>query len=188
MLDLRKYNSVGEALRDALETWPTEVCLIESDRGEEKQRLTYRNFKDKALPLAKSLQDLGIGPGDRLAIIMTNQSKWLISAYAIFFCGATLVPLDFKLKPEEQWQLLKHSGAKALITEYGIWRQLSGSPARSAATCLKTVLATEAPENADMAGAERWEDIKGVNAPVFAPQKRQDIACIVYSSGTGGTP
>ena len=188
MLDLKKYNSVGEALRDALETWPTEVCLVESDRGEEKQRLTYRNFKDKALPLAKSLQDLGIVPGHRIAIIMTNQSKWLISAYAIFFCGATLVPLDFKLKPEEQWQLLKHSGAKILITEYGIWRQLSISPARAAAANLKTVLATEAPENADMAGAERWEELKGVNAPAFVPQKRNDIACIVYSSGTGGTP
>jgi long-chain acyl-CoA synthetase len=119
---------------------------------------------------------------------MTNQSKWLISAYAIFFCGATLVPLDFKLKPEEQWQLLKHSGAKVLITEYGIWRQLSVSPGRSAASNLKIVLATEAPENADMAGAEHWEEVKGVNAPVFVPQKRQDIACIVYSSGTGGTP
>ena len=187
MLDLKKYNSVGEALRDALETWPTEVCLIESDRGEEKQRLTYRNFKDKALPLAKSLQDLGIVSGDRVAIIMTNQSKWLISAYAIFFCGATLVPLDFKLKPEEQWQLLKHSAAKVLITEYGIWRQLSISPARAAAN-LKTVLATEAPENADMAGAERWEELKGVNAPAFVAQKRHDVACIVYSSGTGGTP
>ena len=188
MLDLKKYNSIGEALRDALETWPTEVCLIESDRGEEKERLTYRNFKDKALPLAKALQDLAIGPGDRVAIIMTNQSKWLISAYAIFFCGATLVPLDFKLKPEEQWQLLKHSEAKVLITEYGIWRQLSGSAARATAANVKTVLATESPENADMAGAERWEDVKGANAPVFVPQKRQDIACIVYSSGTGGTP
>jgi long-chain acyl-CoA synthetase len=188
MLDLKKYNSVGEALRDALETWPTEVCLIESDRGEEKQRLTYRNFKDKALPLAKSLQDLAIGPGDRVAIIMTNQSKWLISAYAVFFCGATLVPLDFKLKPEEQWQLLKHSGAKVLITEYGIWRQLSASPGRVAATNVKTVLATEAPEDAELVGAKRWESVKGANPAVFVPQKRQDIACIVYSSGTGGTP
>ena len=188
MLDLKEYTSVGEALRDALETWPTEVCLIESDRGEEKQRLTYRNFKDKSQPLAKSLQDLGIGPGDRVAIIMTNQSKWLISAYAIFFCGATLVPLDFKLKPEEQWQLLKHSGAKVLITEYGIWRQLCVSPARAATATVKTVLVTEAPEDAELSGAERWENVKGANQPAFVPQKRQDIACIVYSSGTGGTP
>ena len=188
MLDLKKYNSVGEALREALETWPTEVCLIESDRGEEKQRLTYRNFKDKAQPLAKSLQDLAIGPGDRVAIIMTNQSKWLISAYSIFFCGATLVPLDFKLKPEEQWQLLKHSGAKVLITEYGIWRQLCVSPARAAAANVKTVLVTEAPEDSELSGAARWEDVKGANPPVFVPQNRRDIACIVYSSGTGGTP
>jgi len=188
MLDLKKYNSVGEALREALETWPTEVCLIESDRGEEKQRLTYRNFKDKAQPLAKSLQDLAIGPGDRVAIIMTNQSKWLISAYAIFFCGATLVPLDFKLKPEEQWQLLKHSGARVLITECGIWRQLCVSPARAAAANVKTVLVTEAPEDSELSGAARWEDVKGANPPVFVPQNRRDIACIVYSSGTGGTP
>jgi long-chain acyl-CoA synthetase len=188
MLDLRNYHSVGQALRDALETWPSEVCLIESDRGAEKLRLTYRAFRDAALPLAKALQDLGITPGDRVSIIMTNQSKWLISAYAIFFCGATLVPLDFKLKPEEQWQLLKHSGAKILITEYGIWRQLSASPGRASAANLKAVLATEAPESADLAGAIRWEDARGVQPPVFVPQARKDVACIVYSSGTGGTP
>ncbi len=64
---------------------------------------------------------------------MTNQSKWLISAYAIFFCGGTLVPLDYKLKAEEQWTLLKHSGASVLVTEYPIWRQLSGSAGRAQA-------------------------------------------------------
>ena len=188
MLDLRKYNCIGEALRDALETWPNEVCLIESDRGEEKQRFTYRAFRDAALPLAKALQDLEIAPGDRVAIIMTNQSKWLISAYAIFFCGATLVPLDFKLKPEEQWQLLKHSGAKILITEYGIWRQLGGSPGRANAAQLKAILATEAPESVDLGGTIRWEEARGAQAPTFAPQSRRDVACIVYSSGTGGIP
>ena len=95
--------------------------------------LTYREFKYAALPLAKALQDLDMVAGERIAIIMTNQSKWLISAYSIFYCGATLVPLDFKLKPEEQWQLLKHSGARILITEHGIWRQLSASAGRDGA-------------------------------------------------------
>jgi len=188
MLDLRNYNSVGEALRDALETWPDKLCLIESDRGEEKLRLSYQEFKKVALPLAKAFEDLGIGPGDRLSIIMTNQSKWLISAYAIFFCGATLVPLDFKLKPEEHWQLLKHSNARILITEYGIWRQLAASPGRANATNLKVVLATEAPANADLGGALRWEEARGAPAPAFVPRSKQDVACIVYSSGTGGTP
>ena len=188
MLDLPKYSSIGEALRDALESFAPEVCLIESDRGEEKLRLTYHDFKNRALPLAKGLQGLGVAVGDRVSIIMTNQSKWLISAYAVFFCGATLVPLDFKLKPEEQWHLLKHSGAKTLITEYGIWRQLAASPSRASATNLQAILATEVAENADLFGALRWEQTRGTQPPVFIPQKRQDLACIVYSSGTGGTP
>jgi long-chain acyl-CoA synthetase len=188
MLDLSHYSSIGEAVRDALETWPTEVCLYESDRGEEKQRITYREFKDRALPLATWLQDSGFKAGDRASIIMTNQSRWLISAYAIFYCGGTLVPLDYKLKPEEQWTLLKHSGASVLITEYPIWRQLAPSTERAAAGDVRCVLVTEAPANADLAGAATWESAKGEGLPTFVPRKREDLACIVYSSGTGGTP
>lgn len=188
MLDLSKYSSIGEAVRDALETWPLDVCLYESDRGEEKQRITYREFKQRALPLAKWLQDAGFKAGDRASIIMTNQSKWLISAYAIFYCGGTLVPLDYKLKPEEQWTLLKHSAASLLITEYPIWQQLSASPIRSSVPNIQTVLVTEAPGNLDLSGAMAWEAAKGPGQPIFVPRGREDLACIVYSSGTGGTP
>lgn len=188
MLDLTKYSSLGEAIRDALETWPREVCLYESDRGEEKQRLTYRDFRDRALPLAKWLQDSGFAAGDRASIIMTNQSKWLITAYAIFYCGGVLVPLDYKLKPEEQWKLLKHSGASVLITEYPIWRQLSVSAGRAEAANVRTVLVTEAPANAELSGAVPWESAQGSGQPTFIPRKREDLACIVYSSGTGGIP
>jgi long-chain acyl-CoA synthetase len=188
MLDLSQYSSIGEALRDAMETWPREVCLYESDRGEEKQRITYREFKERALPLAKWLQDSGFRAGDRASIIMTNQSKWLISAYAIFYCGGMLVPLDYKLKPDEQWTLLKHSGASVLITEHPIWRQLSASAGRAEAAAVKSALVTEAPANAELAGAIRWESAKGTSLPTFVSRQRQDLACIVYSSGTGGTP
>jgi long-chain acyl-CoA synthetase len=188
MLDLSKYQSIGEALRDALDQFANEMCLIEADREREKERLTYRDFKERAHPLAKALQDGGFSAGSRASIIMTNQSKWLISAYAIFFAGGVLVPLDYKLTPEEQWQLLKHSGAAVLITEYPIWRQLSGSPGRPAVANVQTVLVTEAPANADLAGAQRWEEFRGAGQPVFVPRKRADTACIVYSSGTGGRP
>jgi long-chain acyl-CoA synthetase len=188
MLDLPKYSSIGDALRDALESFAPEVCLIESDRGEEKLRLSYRDFKNRALPLAKGLQELGVAAGGRVSIIMTNQSKWLISAYALFYCGAAMVPLDYKLKPEEQWQLLKHSSANVLITEYGIWRQLSASPERASADKLKIVLVTEAPANADLSGALRWESVTGRGQPTFVARKREDLASIIYSSGTGGSP
>jgi long-chain acyl-CoA synthetase len=188
MLDLAKYQSIGAALKDALDQFSREVCLIESDRERENERLTYRDFKERARPLAKALQDTGFAAGDRVSIIMTNQSKWLISAYAVFYAGGVLVPLDYKLTPNEQWQLLKHSGAKVLITEYPIWRQLSVSEGRSPTTNVGTVLVTEAPKNADLAGAHRWEEFQGSGEPTFVLRARKDVACIVYSSGTGGRP
>src|SRR5689334_23139872 len=122
MLDLNQYSSLGAALRDALDRWPNETCLIESDRDKEKVRFTYSDFKDMALPLARSLQDAEFKLGERAAIIMTNQSKWLISAYAVFYCGGVLVPLDYKLAAGEHLQLLAHSKAEALIVEYHLWR------------------------------------------------------------------
>src|SRR5271155_882443 len=122
MLDLRQYDCLGEALRAATERWPDEICLIEADRDREKARLTYRQFKEAALPIARALEDSGFGNGSRAAILMTNQSKWLISAYAIFYRGGVLVPLDYKLAPEEQLKLLAHSKAEVLVTEFHIWR------------------------------------------------------------------
>ncbi|HEY8714702.1 MAG TPA: class I adenylate-forming enzyme family protein, partial [Candidatus Acidoferrum sp.] len=152
MLDLAKYQSIGGALKDAVEVFAREVCLIEADRERENHRLTYREFRDRTMTVAGTLQQSGFAAGDRAAIIMTNQSKWLIAAYAIFFSGGVLVPLDYKLSADEQWQLLKHSNARVLITEYSIWRQLSGAAGRAGAANLHTIIVTEAPANADVSG------------------------------------
>src|SRR5437899_7199564 len=181
MLDLSKYQSIGEALRDALDQYANEVCLIEADREREKERLTYRDFKQRAHPLAKALQDSGFSAGARASIIMTNQSKWLISAYTIFFAGGVLVPLDYKLTPDEQWQLLKHSGAGVLITEYPIWRQLSVSPGRATAKNVQTVLVTESPANADLAGAKRSDEFRGACEPEFVASISSGNVCIFIS-------
>jgi long-chain acyl-CoA synthetase len=187
MLDLDQYSSLGAALREALDRWPNETCLIESDRGREKTRLTYSDFKEIALPLAGALEEAAFQAGDHAAIIMSNQSRWLISAYAIFHGGGVIVPLDYKLTPSEHWQLLARSRAKVLVTEYSSWRAMSEIP-ESRNHQLKTVLVTEAPLGADLAGALRWEEFRGRREPAFVPRTRQDTACIVYSSGTGGCP
>jgi len=56
MLDLRQYTCLGAALRDALDRFSSEVCLIEADRDREKTRLTYSDFKELARPLTRALQ------------------------------------------------------------------------------------------------------------------------------------
>ncbi len=187
MLDLRQYTCLGAALRDALDRFAGEVCLIEADRDREKTRLTYSDFKEIALPLTRALEDADFDPNDRAAIIMTNQSKWLISAYAVFYCGGVLVPIDYKLTPAEHLQLLAHSQAKVLVVEYHLWRAITQSP-EFANIKTKIVLVTEAPLGADLAGAFRWEDFKRKGTPDFVMRQKDDVACIVYSSGTGGRP
>jgi len=187
MLNLDQYSCLGAALREALDRFPNETCLIESDRDKEKTRLTYSDFKDMAMPLARALEDAEVHPGDRAAIIMTNQSKWLITAYAIFHGGGVLVPLDYKSTASEHLQLLAHSKAKFLVIEYYLWRAIIQLP-EAKDHKVQTVLVTEAPPGADLAGAVRWEDFRRKGDAVFVPRKREDVACIVYSSGTGGRP
>ncbi|MBO0859717.1 MAG: AMP-binding protein [Chloracidobacterium sp.] len=196
MIDLSSHQSLGSALCEAVDKFDNEICLIEADRERENHRLSYRVFKESSMPLAKFLQDRGFRAGSRAAIIMTNQSCYLIAAYAVFYAGGVLIPIDYKLSAEEHLALLAHSKAEILVTEYNFWRAIIQSEAGAAQGSLplpapphlRTVIVTGAPENADLRGAIRWEDPEVEGEPVFVSCKRTDWACIVYSSGTGGRP
>lgn len=190
MLDLSRYESLGEALCAALAQWPQLDCLIESDREREKERLTYGDFATRGEQLAAALEARGFGAGARAAIVMSNQSRWLLSAYAALYRGGVLVPLDFKLSGAEHLALLAHSKAQLLVTEYHLWRAMTQA-AGFADNALQTVLVTDAPDRTDLHGALRWEAVEAEaqgQPPTFVPRARRDMACIVYSSGTGGRP
>jgi long-chain acyl-CoA synthetase len=187
MIDLSRHQSLGSALGEAVDKFSRETCLIEADRERENHRLSYREFKEASAPMAKFLQDRGFKAGSRAAIIMTNQSCWLIAAYAVLYTGGVLVPLDYKLTAPEHLALLAHSKSEVLVTEYHLWRAITQSEGFKNFNA-GTVIVTGAPENANLRGAVRWEDPDVKGDPVFVPRKRTDWACIVYSSGTGGRP
>jgi len=206
MIDLSRHQSLGSALREAVDKFAGETCLIEADRERENHRLTYREFKEAATPMAKFLQDRGFKAGSRAAIIMTNQSCWPIAAYAVFYAGGVLVPIDYKLTAPECLALLAHSKAEILVTEYHLWRaitqlepgKVSGAVATGSTSDrslpllelrhVRPVIVTGATEYPDLRGAIRWEDREVKGEPEFVPRKRTDWACVVYSSGTGGRP
>jgi long-chain acyl-CoA synthetase len=175
------YDSLGELLRDALIQYKTDTALIEANRKRENHRMSYRSFRDQALPVARGLEDHTVGDSDRVALLMSNQSKWLLGAYAALYRGCVLVPLDYKLTAAEQAALLDHAKPKALIVEYPLWRQLPE-------LTVPLVIVTEAPKDVQLGHATRWEDLQSEARPQYIGRDRNDIATIVYSSGTGGDP
>lgn len=177
------YQHLGELLADALVQFKGETALIELQRDRVNEELSFTEVKHLAARVAARMKDLGIGPGDRVALIMSNQARWLVTACAVFFRGAVLVPLDYKLSADEQQALLDHAGAKLLVTEYGLLRRFKTRPA------LPTWLVDVPSKATDLESAERWDDLPdGPTDITVEPRRRDDVATLVYSSGTGGDP
>jgi len=184
-MDVRGYGSLPELLVDALRRHPSATLLVEAHRKREVARRTAADVLKEARAFAAYLQSLGVAPGDRVAMLMSNQSRWSISALGIFLAGGVLVPLDFKLSGPEQAALLAHSSPRAVVIEYPEHRKHDGYD-------VPLVVVSEAPDGIELSGAAqvvRWEDHPAAATPAPVPAVgRDDLATIVYSSGTGGRP
>ncbi|MFO0681279.1 MAG: AMP-binding protein [Sandaracinus sp.] len=177
------YASLGELLSDALVQWKRETALVEMDRKKLTHAWTYRETKAEVMRVARWLASLELAPGDRVAILMSNQSRWLVAACALFRRGLVLVPIDYKLSESEQLALLAHAEPSVLVVEQPLFRRFAKAPP------VAHVLVSEAPAGVS---AQRWEDLPeeedhAEDVPLVT-RERGDAASIVYSSGTGGTP
>jgi len=79
-------------------------------------RLSYAEVDRQAAGLAVSLEGLGVGAGDTLAVDLPNWPEWVVTFLAGARLGATVVPLDPGLSFHELKYQLRHSGAKAVVT------------------------------------------------------------------------
>jgi len=82
----------------------------------ETNRISNRQFFDRALSLARGLADLGVGPGDVVAVQLPNIPEYLLSYAAICALGATLQPVHMPYRRAELNHLLGHSGAQVFIS------------------------------------------------------------------------
>lgn len=185
MLTLSNTNSIGEAIRDSIITHKSNTALIEADRHRENGRWTYVELQEEAERFAARLQGEGFKAQDRCAILMQNQSKWIFSGLGAFWAGAVVVPVDYKLSPTEQMGILAHCKPKVLVTEYSSWVKLQ----REASGPLEQTLVfvTDAPPEASLGPARHW-DAEPRTAFTYVAPSREDLATIVYSSGTSGAP
>jgi fatty-acyl-CoA synthase len=88
--------------------------------------LTYREVADLARRQAARLDQLGIGVGERVAIVSQNSARLLTSFFAVSGSGRVLVPVNFRLSRDEVDYIVTHSGARVLLVDPELTDGLSG--------------------------------------------------------------
>ena len=96
-----------EFARRARRLYPTREAVVDGD-----ERFTYERFFERCDGWSSALQALGVRQGDRIVYIAPNTHAQLESFYAIPQIGAVLVPVNFRLTPEDFAYIITHSGAR----------------------------------------------------------------------------
>jgi len=98
--------------------YPTRVAIVdEPDAPGSLGRITYAELDARARGLAARLDTLGIDAGERIAIVSPNSARYLIAIFGVSGSGRVLVPINFRLKPEEVEYILEHSGAELVLVD-----------------------------------------------------------------------
>jgi len=138
--------------------------------------LTYREIAALARRQAAKLDELGVVPGDRVAIVSHNSARLLASFFGVAGHGRVLVPVNFRLRPDEVAYIVEHSGARVLLVDPELDDSLSDVKAE-----FRFVLG----EDSDVYAAPPEE---GGSEPVAWEPDEDATACINYTSGTTARP
>ena len=88
--------------------------------------LTYREVGDRARRVAARLDELGIGFGERVAMVSHNSARLLTAFWGVSGHGRVLVPVNFRLSRDEVAYIVEHSGARVLFVDPELADSLKG--------------------------------------------------------------
>lgn len=170
---------------DALRHRPDALALIYEGPSGEARRFTFAEIARLANRLANALEALGVGRGDRVAILLTQRPETAIAHMAVYRMGAIALPLFTQFGPDALAYRLGDAGAKVAVTDGANVAKLR--EIRDRCPALRTLIVTE-PEG-DAGDHEFWRLLEGARDS-FAPvdTAAEDPAMILYTSGTTGPP
>jgi long-chain acyl-CoA synthetase len=165
-------------------------------REGEWRSISWGEAARQVAALAAGLKRIGLQPGDRVALVSENRPEWLIADLGIMAAGCITVPTYTTNTTRDHAHILGNSGARAVIvSSQKLARNLVPAVFNSD-EChhiigMEDIRSGQAP---DWVAVHHWTELTGGQADVAALREaltkvgRSDLACIIYTSGTGGAP
>jgi long-chain acyl-CoA synthetase len=170
-----EWPTIPEMFKITVDRFPNHNCftIFEPDRNS----LTYAQVLDNVENLAQWLLSKDVKKGDRIAVSGKNSPEWATVYLATVFTGAIIVPIDYGLTVEEAENLIRASGAKMLFADE---EKYEYAKSRVSKVGLYSLSKTYPEKYVYNLSTEKEFDIVG--------PKEDDIAAILFTSGTTGTP
>jgi fatty-acyl-CoA synthase len=175
-------------------------------QGPRELRFDYGELESRILRIAHGLHQLGVGPGDRVALLLHNGHEHVELGAACTLLGAILVPIGYRLKGTEVAYILRHSGAQVLVFHAQFQATVEAALREIAGGTLvreRCVVAPDATSGATSGTTAGTADAADTGLASFVPYDRlldgaavtrppavnaDDYGTMIYTSGTTGRP
>ncbi|WP_412775665.1 AMP-dependent synthetase/ligase [Thalassospira lucentensis] len=157
---------------------------------------SWAEAADQVRALARSLYDIGVRSGDRVLLVSENRTEWGIADLAVMCVGAMTVPAYTTNTERDHLHAIEDSGAAIAIISTKKLAQPFLHAALDSGRCRHAIMMEEWGQSfvGDIT-ITRWSDViakgRGLAHDIdewVANIKRDDLACLIYTSGTGGAP
>ncbi|MFO0997920.1 MAG: class I adenylate-forming enzyme family protein [Alphaproteobacteria bacterium] len=177
-----RWNNLGYWNYEAARAYPDRIALIDLSRSPVRE-VRYRELEERLDRMASLVARLGIKPGDRLAMSVSNRFEFVEIMFGAMRAGVVPVPLNTKLGPDTLDYVVRDAGCTAAIVEEAANEALPGIIDRIGCA----VRIGFAPSGA---GWLRYEEELRASAPRFTPQRLADshMSFLPYTSGSTGRP
>ena len=192
-----------------LEYFPNLVSMFLTRAGEQGEKpflwakkngawrsISWQDAARQVAALAESLKKLGLEPGDRVMLVSENRPEWLIADLGIMAAGCVTVPTYTTNTTRDHQHILGNSGARAVIVSNQKLARTLIPAVLFSSDCHHIIGIEDIRTGQAIEGAtfHHWDEMVAADGDPDAIRQRMagvgrdDLACIIYTSGTGGAP
>jgi fatty-acyl-CoA synthase len=174
---------VDDFLKRAARLYPQKTAIVDGDRC-----FTYSEYQERVNQLSHALLRLGVSKGDRVCILSPNSHFFMESFYGTSQIGAVLVPLNYRLVPEDHQFIIDHAGVKVVLVDYE-YTDMIDTIRDQLTTVEHWIVAAYEPRA--YPGWTDWNEMIAAmptHEPVPVNRDENDLVSINYTSGTTARP